>query len=83
VKLRILAGLAQIPLRVDMVYWPTPSAPRDGRHDQRGNFQTALLGRITPASTAPPVSPRGAAAVRRINPGAAAGVGSKAPQSSW
>jgi hypothetical protein len=41
--------LAQIPLRVDMVYWPTPSAP--------------------------PVSPRGAAAVRRINPGAAAGVG--------
>ena len=25
--------------------------PRDGRHDQLGNFQTALLGRITPAST--------------------------------
>jgi hypothetical protein len=26
VKLRMLAGLAQIPLRVDMVYWPTPGA---------------------------------------------------------
>jgi hypothetical protein len=24
--LRMLAGLAQIPLRVDMVYWPTPGA---------------------------------------------------------
>jgi hypothetical protein len=47
VKLRILAGLAQIPLRVDMVYWPTPSAPRDGRHDQRGNFQTALRNRVS------------------------------------
>src|SRR5262249_24973443 len=31
---------------------PIPRArPGDGRHDQRGNFQTALLGRITPAST--------------------------------
>jgi hypothetical protein len=27
VKLRMLAGLAQIPLRVDMVYWPTPGCP--------------------------------------------------------
>jgi hypothetical protein len=26
-------------------------APGDGRHDQLGNFQTALLGTITPAST--------------------------------
>jgi hypothetical protein len=26
VRLRMLAGLAQIPLRVDMVYWPTPGA---------------------------------------------------------
>jgi hypothetical protein len=26
VKLQMLAGLAQIPLRVDMVYWPTPGA---------------------------------------------------------
>jgi hypothetical protein len=26
-------------------------APGDGRHDQLWNFQTALLGRITPAST--------------------------------
>src|SRR5262245_42448444 len=25
--------------------------PGHGRHDQLGNFQTALLGRITPAST--------------------------------
>jgi hypothetical protein len=32
---------------------PVPRArPGDGRHDQLGNFQTALLGRITPASTA-------------------------------
>jgi len=32
---------------------PIPRArPGDGRHDQLGNFQTALLGRITPASTA-------------------------------
>jgi hypothetical protein len=31
---------------------PIPRArPGDGRHDQLGNFQTALLGRITPAST--------------------------------
>src|SRR5258708_11804955 len=31
---------------------PIPRArPEDWRHDQRGNFQTALLGRITPAST--------------------------------
>jgi hypothetical protein len=31
---------------------PIPGArPGDGRHDQLGNFQTALLGRITPAST--------------------------------
>ena len=31
---------------------PVPRArPGDGRHDQLGNFQTALLGRITPAST--------------------------------
>jgi hypothetical protein len=33
---------------------PIPRArPGDGRHDQLGNFQTALLGRITPASTQP------------------------------
>jgi transposase-like protein len=32
---------------------PAPRArPGDRRHDQLGNFQTALLGRITPASTA-------------------------------
>src|SRR5215471_17263409 len=32
---------------------PIPRArPGDGRHDQLGSFQTALLGRITPASTA-------------------------------
>src|SRR6266536_5908932 len=31
---------------------PSPGRPGDGRHDQLGNFQTALLGRITPASTA-------------------------------
>ena len=32
---------------------PIPRArPGDGRHDQLGNFQTALLGRITPALTA-------------------------------
>src|SRR6266699_1891627 len=30
---------------------PSPGRPGDGRHDQLGNFQTALLGRITPAST--------------------------------
>src|SRR5690348_9799585 len=31
---------------------PIPRArPGNGRHDQLGNFQTALLGRITPAST--------------------------------
>jgi IS5 family transposase len=31
---------------------PFPRArPREGRHDHLGNFQTALLGRITPAST--------------------------------
>src|SRR6266567_3491718 len=29
---------------------PSPGRPGDGR-DQLGNFQTALLGRITPAST--------------------------------
>src|SRR5262245_38046021 len=34
---------------------PIPRArPGDGRHDQLGNFQTALLGRITPASTRAP-----------------------------
>src|SRR6266542_6726510 len=30
---------------------PSPRRPGDGRHDQLGNFQTALLGRITAAST--------------------------------
>jgi len=30
---------------------PSPGRPGVGRHDQLGNFQTALLGRITPAST--------------------------------
>ena len=31
---------------------PPQARPRDRRHDQLGNFQTVLLGRITPASTA-------------------------------
>ena len=35
---------------------PIPRArPGDGRHDQLGIFQTALLGRITPVSTGPVV----------------------------
>src|SRR6266699_2185609 len=38
---------------------PSPGRPGDGRHDQLGNFQTALLGRITPASTPRNKSPRG------------------------
>src|SRR6266496_826031 len=37
---------------------PSPGRPGDGRHDQLGNFQTALLGRITPASTSLVPNPR-------------------------
>ena len=43
---------------------PLPRArPGDRRHDQLGNFQTALLGRITPASTSAGPSKRDSAAL--------------------
>src|SRR6266542_6262630 len=45
---------------------PSPGRPGDGRHDQLGNFQTALLGRITPASTALLIEARQAAVASHI-----------------